>query len=70
MAGTQIFLTGFSQELTRIVSQQKKQIGLFSYFDATTVVERQLSIDTYDRARHYLIDFEINEYSVDPHGLS
>ena len=67
--GTQVYLTGFSQELARVVSQKKKQVGIFSYFDATIVVERRLTIP-FDAKRHYLIDFEVNEFSVDPLGLS
>lgn len=67
--GTQVFLTGFSKELARVVSKSQKAIGIFPYFDATTVIERSLRIP-FDASKHYLIDFEVNEYSVDPHGLS
>lgn len=69
MANTQVFLMGFSIELARTVTKHGDK-GLFLYFDATKIIEKDVYSKQFDTQKHFLIDFTINEDSVDPHGLS
>ena len=66
---TQVFLMGFSEELARKVTKHGDR-AVFPYFEATKITDKKISSDDFDTKRHFLIDFAINEASVDPHGLS
>ena len=69
---TKVFLTGFSQELSRIQSKGKVAfVGLFPYFYAGKIVRkvRPKKIN-YDAKRHFLVDYPLDSEAADPVGFS
>jgi len=67
--GTQIFLTGFSSEFVRF-DPHEKSFGILPFFEASKVVDAKSEMGGYERERHFLIDYPIDEHSVEPKGFS
>lgn len=63
-----IYLIGFPSELARLVS--KTGIGIFPYFIGTKLSDKNVELQDFDPVRHLLIEFSIDDDSVEPHGLS
>lgn len=68
----QVFLTGFSREFARVQTKGKVTIaGVFPYFHASIIVRKVRPKKlVYNPEKHFLIDYELDRDSVDPHGLS
>ena len=63
-------LLGFSRDLVKTPTSHSRGC-YFPYFLASTIItEKNVSIDKYDKERHFLIEYENNESSVDIRGLS
>ncbi len=62
-------LMGFSRELIQKATSDRCGCYIPSFL-ASTVVEKEINDPDYDKKRHFLIEYEKNEKSVDIHGLS
>lgn len=67
--GTEVYLMGFSKELTRQVSR-KGDLAVFPYAENSIIVDADVNSIKLDSQRHFLTDYSPNDSSVDPHGLS
>lgn len=64
-----IYLFGLSRELVRKVA--KNGFGVFPYFLMSKIINKDTTDYTgFDSNKHFLIDYGIDEFYVDPHGLS
>ena len=62
-------LLGFSRELVRTPTSDSRGC-YFPFFLASTITEKDINAFDYDKERHFLIEYENNENSIDIHGLS
>ena len=63
-----VYLCGFSVELTKL--DKRHGFCLFPYFLGSHISDKKIDSSGFNPSRHFLIDFEKTEDSVDPHGLS
>jgi len=71
-ANTPVYFMGFSRELTRRASIYG-DIGVFPFFGISPIIDKKVDSDDFSLERHFFIDFrtfDIDEYNIDPYGLS
>ena len=71
-ANTPVYFMGFSRELARRATMYG-DIGVFPFFGISPIIDKKVNSDDFNPERHFLIDFRtfgIDEYNMNPHGLS
>jgi len=63
-----LYFIGFSIELTRQIS--RNGYGVFPYFLGSTLSRKRINCEDYNSKKHFLIEYEYDDNSVDPHGFS